>query len=49
MLGTIEHQHDRSVGALGRSPDGLYAVIRGDKVRVLDQRAVADALRRESR
>jgi len=46
ILGTIEHQHDHSMGALGRSPDGLYAVIRGDKVYMLDQRAVADALRR---
>lgn len=46
MLGTIEHPRDHSVGALGRSPDGLYAVIRGHKVHLLDQRAVADALRR---
>jgi hypothetical protein len=46
ILGTIEHQHDHSKGALGRSPEGLYAVIRGDKVHMLNQRAVADALRR---
>lgn len=46
MLGTIERQSDHSVGALGRSPAGLYAQISGESVRLLDQRAVADALRR---
>ena len=46
MLGTIERQSDHTVGALGRSPTGLYAQIWGDQVRVLDQRAVAEALRR---
>ena len=46
MLGTIERQDNHVVGALGRSPAGVYAQIRGNQVRVLDQRAVADALRR---
>ena len=46
MLGTIERQSDHSVGALGRSPAGRYAQIMGDHVRLLDQRDVADALRR---
>ena len=46
MLGTIRRSSDRSMGALGRSPAGLYVRINGDNVRMLDQRAVADALRR---
>jgi hypothetical protein len=46
ILGTIERQDNHLVGALGRSPAGVYARIRGDQVRVLDQRAVTDALRR---
>ncbi len=46
ILGTIEHKHDHSMGALGRSPDGLYAVIIGDNIHMLNQRAVIEALRR---
>jgi hypothetical protein len=46
MLGTIECESDHSTGALGRSPSGLYAQINVGNVRTLDQRAVADALRR---
>lgn len=46
MLGTIRRASDRSMGALGRSPDGLYVQINGDDVRMLDQRAVTDALLR---
>jgi hypothetical protein len=34
------------MGALGRSPAGLFAQINADGVRLLDQRAAADALRR---
>ena len=45
MLGTIQRQSDHSVGALGRSPAGLYAQISVGNVRMLDQRAVAAALR----
>ena len=45
MLGTIQLV-DGSLGALGRSPAGLYAQINRDNVRLLDQAAVADALRR---
>jgi hypothetical protein len=46
MLGTIQCQSDHSTGAFGRSPAGLYAQISGENVRMLDQRGVADALRR---
>jgi len=46
MLGTIQCQRDHSTGAFGRSPAGLYAQISGENVRMLDQRGVADALRR---
>jgi hypothetical protein len=46
MLGTVRCQSDDSIGALGRSPAGLFAQINAGGVRVLDQRAVADALRR---
>jgi hypothetical protein len=46
MLGTIQRESDHSTGALGRSPAGLYAQIDVGRVRMLDQRAVADALRR---
>ncbi len=45
MLGTIVRESDHSAGALARSPGGLYAQIDVGSVRVLDQRAVADALR----
>ena len=45
MLGTIQLV-DGSLGALGRSPAGLYAQINLGNVRLLDQAAVADALRR---
>jgi len=45
MLGTVRCQSDDSIGALGRSPAGLYAQSDVGSVRVLDQRAVADALR----
>jgi len=34
MLGTIRRASDRSMGALGRSPDGLYVQINGDDVRM---------------
>jgi hypothetical protein len=46
MLGTIESESDHLTGALARSPAGLYAQINRDHVRMLDQRAVADALTR---
>jgi hypothetical protein len=46
MLGTVRCESDRSTGALGRSPTGLFAQIRPDGVRMLDQRAVVEALRR---
>jgi hypothetical protein len=46
MLGTVRSQSDDSIGALGRSPAGLFAQINAGGVRLLDQRAVADALRR---
>jgi hypothetical protein len=46
MLGTVRCQSDDSIGALGRSPAGLFAQINAGNVRLLDQRAVADALRR---
>jgi hypothetical protein len=46
MLGTVRCQSDDSIGALVRSPAGLFAQINAGGVRVLDQRAVADALRR---
>ena len=45
MLGTVRCQTDDSIGALGRSPAGLFAQINAGGVRLLDQRAVADALR----
>jgi hypothetical protein len=45
MLGTVERESDHSKGALGRSPAGVYAQIDVGSVRVLDQRAVANALR----
>jgi hypothetical protein len=46
MLGTIECARDHSIGALGRSPAGLYAQIDAKTVRMLDQHAVNLALRR---
>jgi hypothetical protein len=46
MLGTIQCATDNTTGALGRSPAGLFAQIKPDGVRVLDQSAVVDALRR---
>ena len=46
MLGTFRCWSDDSIGALGRSPAGLFAQINADGVRLLDQRAAADALRR---
>ena len=46
MLGTIHCDNDASMGALGRSPSGVYALINGGNVRILDQRAVAAALKR---
>jgi hypothetical protein len=46
MLGTIQCTTDHTIGALGRSPAGLFAQIKPDGVRVLDQSAVVDALRR---
>jgi hypothetical protein len=46
MLGTIWSDGDRSTGALGCSPTGLYVLINRYSVRMLDQRAVAEALRR---
>ena len=46
ILGTIQCASDNSMGALGRSPAGVFAQINRDKVRTLDQRAVMDALRR---
>jgi len=49
MLGIVECESDQSTGALGRSPAGLFAQIRPDGVRVLDPRAVVDALRRAVR
>jgi hypothetical protein len=44
MLGTVRCQTDDSIGALGRSPAGLFAQINAGVVRLLDQRAIADAL-----
>ena len=44
MLGTVELS-DHSTGALGCSPAGLYVQINLDNVRLLDQAAVAAALR----
>lgn len=44
MLGTIELR-DHSIGALGRSPAGLYVQISLENVRLLDQAAVTAALR----
>jgi hypothetical protein len=46
ILGTIVREGGHSVAALGRSPTGLYARIDGRRVQMLDQHAVADALRR---
>ncbi len=46
MLGTIRLNSDHSTGAFGRSPAGLFAQIKPDGVRMLDQRAVVDAPRR---
>jgi hypothetical protein len=46
MYGTIECESDHSIGAFGRSPAGLFAQINADRVRVLDQRKVVEALRR---
>ena len=45
MLGTVRCQSDDLIGALGRSPAGLFAQINAAGVRLLDQHAVADALR----
>ena len=44
MLGTVASDH--SIGALARSPAGLYAQVNIGSVQVLDQRAVAVALTR---
>jgi hypothetical protein len=44
MIGTVQCASDNSIGALGRSPAGLYAQITVGGVRLLDQRAVAAAL-----
>ena len=44
MLGTIRYNGGRSIGALGRSPDGIYVLINGKGVHMLEQRAVAAAL-----
>jgi hypothetical protein len=46
LLGTVRCQSDDSIGAFGRSPAGLFAQIDAGGVRLLDQRAIADALRR---
>jgi hypothetical protein len=46
MVGTVRCQSDDSIGALGRSPAGLFAQINAGGVRLLDQRAASDALRR---
>jgi hypothetical protein len=46
ILGTIHCESDASTGALGRSPAGVYALINGGNVRILDQSAVAAALGR---
>ena len=46
MLGTIYSEKDGVTGALGRSPNGLYAMFTAGKLRRLDQRAVATALAR---
>lgn len=46
ILGTIHCENDGSTGALGRSPNGLYALITTEGVRTRDQRAVAAALGR---
>jgi len=45
ILGTARCQSDDSIGALGRSPAGLFAQINAAGVRLSDQHAVADALR----
>ena len=45
ILGTVRCQTEDSIGALGRSPAGLFAQINASGVRLLDQHAVADALR----
>jgi hypothetical protein len=45
ILGTVRCQSDDSIGALGRSPAGLFAQINASGVRLLDQRGVAEALR----
>ena len=44
MLGTIQSDGDQSIGALGRSPDGIYVLINGERVHMLEQGAVAAAL-----
>ena len=44
MLGTIRADGNQSIGALGRSPDGVYVLINGERVQMLEQRAVAAAL-----
>ena len=44
MLGTIRSDADQSIGALGRSPDGVYVLINGERVQMLEQRAVTAAL-----
>jgi hypothetical protein len=46
ILGTIEREGGHSVAALGRSPSGLYARIDANRLQMLDQHAVADALQR---
>jgi hypothetical protein len=40
MLGTIHCENDTTMGVLGRSPTGLYALLNGESVRMLDQHAV---------
>lgn len=46
MLGTIQREGGRLLGALGRSPDGIYFQVNAGNLRLLDQQAVVDALRR---
>ena len=42
MLGTIQRDHE--IGALGKSPAGLYAQINAGVIRSLDQRKVKAAI-----
>ena len=45
MLGTIQADDSNVTGALGCSPAGIYVQINPGSVRLLDQRAVDQALR----